>query len=242
MVMSATYRQSSQTDEKMLETDPHNVYLARGPRHRLPAEMIRDNALATSGLLVRQTGGESVKPYQPPGLWREKNNFSHMLLEYRQSSGDSLYRRSMYTFIRRTSPHPAMLAFDATGRDVCMVKRESTNTPLQALVLLNDPQFVEAARVMAVRVQMEGGIATRDQLEYLFRLATCRKPKPVELDMLDDLYQDQHKFYVNNRKKAAELLHVGEYRQEKGLDQAHTAALAVVANAMISHDEFYMKR
>ena len=117
--------------------------------------MIRDNALAASGLLVQKVGGESVKPYQPEGLWIEKGNFSYRLLRYKVTKGDSLYRRSLYTFVKRTSPHPSMTAFDAPNRDICVVKRENTNTPLQALVLLNDPQFVEAARVLAERIQLE---------------------------------------------------------------------------------------
>jgi hypothetical protein len=242
IVMSSTYKQSSHVTPKQLETDPDNTFLARGPRHRLTAEIIRDNALAASGLLVQKIGGESVKPYQPEGLWKEKNNFSHILIDYFPDKGDDLYRRSMYSFIRRTSPHPAMTAFDAPSRDYCVVKRESTNTPLQALILLNDPQFVEAARIMAERVQKEGGAKIEDQLEYAFRLATCRKPKPEELKLLAELYQKQFERFKNNRSLAEQFLSVGEYKQDKGLDKVTTAALAMVTNAMLNHDEFYMKR
>jgi hypothetical protein len=242
IAMSATYRQSSRTAKSILETDPENTFLARGPQYRLPAEMIRDNALAASGLLVRHVGGESVKPYQPEGLWTEKNNFSHILFDYIPSKGDSLYRRSMYSFIRRTSPHPAMIAFDATARDVCMVKREITNTPLQALVLLNDPQFVEAARVMAVRVQKEGGNGLENQLELTFRLATGRKPKSSEVQLLKELYQSQYARFSKNTSKADELLKVGEYKQEASQDKVKTAALTMVASTMLNHDESYMKR
>lgn len=242
IVMSATYQQSSKSSKEVLAADAENIYLARGPQYRLPAEMIRDNALAASGLLVSWVGGESVKPYQPEGLWTEKNNFSHMLFDYVPSKGDSLYRRSMYSFIRRTSPHPAMIAFDATARDVCMVKREITNTPLQALVLLNDPQFVEAARVMAVRVQQEAGDILEKQLELAFRLTTSRKPRSKEIDLLKELYQSQYTRFSKNSKQADELLQVGEYRQEPGLDKIKTAALAMVASTMINHDESYMKR
>lgn len=245
IAMSATYRQSSKANKstiKMEEVDPENIYLARGPQYRLPAEMIRDNALAASGLLVKQVGGESVKPYQPEGLWTEKNNFSHLLFDYIPSKGDSLYRRSMYSFIRRTSPHPAMIAFDATARDVCMVKREITNTPLQALVLLNDPQFVEAARVMAVRVQKEGGNELDKQLELAFRLSTGRKPKIKEIELLKELYQSQYAQFRKNPSKADEMLKVGEYKQETALDKMKTAALAMVASTMLNHDESYMKR
>jgi hypothetical protein len=216
MVMSATYRQSSKADQQVLAVDAENLYLARGPQYRLPAEMIRDNALAASGLLVKHVGGESVKPYQPEGLWTEKNNFSHILFDYVPSTGDSLYRRSMYSFIRRTSPHPAMIAFDATARDVCMVKREITNTPLQALVLLNDPQFVEAARVMAVRVQKEGGESLESQLELAFRLATSRKPKSKEVELLRELYQSQYTRFSKNPKQAHELVQVGNTGRNQG--------------------------
>ncbi|QHT68524.1 DUF1553 domain-containing protein [Rhodocytophaga rosea] len=241
IAMSATYRQNSRADKQLLETDPDNKFLARGPKYRLPAEMIRDNALAASGLLVRWVGGESVKPYQPEGLWTEKNNFSHMLFDYVPSKGDSLYRRSMYSFIRRTSPHPAMVAFDATARDVCMVKRETTNTPLQALVLLNDPQFVEAARVMAIRLQKEGD-ELEQQLELAFRLTTGRKPKEKEIEVLKQLYQSQYTQFTHNTNQAEELLGVGEYKQEDGIDKAKTAALAMVASTLFNHDESYMKR
>ena len=242
IVLSATYRQSSRADQAPYAADPENVYLARGPQYRLPAEMIRDNALAASGLLVRHVGGESVKPYQPEGLWTEKNNFSQILFDYVPSTGDSLYRRSMYSFIRRTSPHPAMIAFDATARDVCTVKREITNTPLQALVLLNDPQFVEAARVLAVRVQQEAGPALAPQLELAFRLTTGRQPKPPELAVLTQLYGSQYARFRKNPGQAGELLRVGAYRQEPGLDKPKTAALAVVAGTLFNHDAFYMKR
>ncbi|MDO1451179.1 DUF1553 domain-containing protein [Rhodocytophaga aerolata] len=242
IVMSATYRQSSKANKETLAIDAENLYLARGPQYRLPAEMIRDNALAASGLLVSWVGGESVKPYQPEGLWTEKNNFSHMLFDYVPSKGDSLYRRSMYSFIRRTSPHPAMIAFDATARDVCMVKREITNTPLQALVLLNDPQFVEAARVLAVRVQKEAGAELEKQLELAFRLTTGRKPRHQEIDLLKELYQSQYTRFSKNSKQAEELLQVGEYKQESGMNKTKTAALAMVASTLINHDESYMKR
>ena len=138
--------------------------------------MVRDNALATSGLLVAQVGGPSVKPYQPPGLWQEKAVFSKMLLEYQQDHGDKLYRRSLYTFLKRTSPPPAMAVFDAPSRSDCVVRRQSTSSPLQALVLLNDPQYVEASRVLAERMLREGGDALRERLAHGFRLATSRRP------------------------------------------------------------------
>ncbi len=239
MVMSATYRQSSVASPDHLLKDAKNLFLARGPSHRLPAEMIRDNALASSGLLTQKVGGPSVKPYQPAGLWVEKTGPS---LAYEHNSGDSLYRRSMYTFIRRTTPHPAMIAFDAPTRSVCVVKREKTNTPLQALVLLNDPQFVETARVLAQRIQKEGGESLEDQTQYGFRLLCGRKPNPDEMRLMKKQYQIALDKFKQNPKAADELLQVGEYPFDSNLDKVQTAALAMVASTVMNFDEAYMKR
>lgn len=242
MVLSATYRQSSVGRATALQQDPENDLLARSPSYRLTAEMIRDNALAASGLLVRKIGGKSVKPYQPEGLWIELGNFSHELLHYRQDKGEDLYRRSMYTFIRRTSPPPYMTTFDAPNRDVCTVRRENTNTPLQALTLLNDPQFVEAARVLAERMQMEGGNALADQITFAFRRITSRFPDEEELQVFNTLYKGELKRFRSDPKAAEALLNVGEYPVSAELDQAQTAALAMVTSTMLNHDEAYMKR
>ncbi|WP_425234237.1 DUF1553 domain-containing protein [Ulvibacterium sp.] len=242
MVMSHTYRQSSEVSPEMREKDPNNIYLARTNSYRLPAEMIRDNALAASGLLVQQVGGKSVKPYQPKGLWIEKNSFSHILLNYKESDGDSLYRRGLYTFIRRTAPHPAMTAFDAPSREVCTVKRENTNTPLQALVLMNDTQFVEASKVLAARMQKEGGVSLEDQIAYGFRLAVSRPPKKRETAILKELFEAQSKKYKAHPKEALELLSVGRKKLDDSLDKNKTAALTMVANTILNHDEAYMKR
>jgi hypothetical protein len=226
----------------MDEIDPQNIFLAKGPSYRLQAEMIRDNALAASGVLKRAIGGESVKPYQPEGLWIEKSSFSHQLLNYEADSGDSLYRRSLYTFIRRTSPHPAMTIFDAPNREVCTVKRENTSTPLQALVLLNDPQFVEAARIMAERIQVEGGSTLKDQIQYAFRLSTGRKASDKELELMIDLYETQYEFYKKNRNEAKKILSVGAFRYPESLEESKSAALAAVTSMIINHNESYMKR
>ncbi len=242
IVTSATYRQSSKASPAMMARDPSNMLLASGPRYRLPAEMIRDNALAASGLLVRTVGGPSVKPYQPPGLWIEKGNFSTALLHYEQDQGEDLYRRSLYTFIRRTSPPPSMLVFDAPDRTFCVVRRQNTNTPLQALVLMNDPQYVEAARIMAERMRKEGGDDLRAQITYGFRLATGRRPKPAEVDLLVQLYQDEYRKFDADRPSADSLLAVGDYPPDPTLDRTETAALAIVASLMINHDEAYTKR
>ncbi|MDW3647739.1 MAG: DUF1553 domain-containing protein [Bacteroidia bacterium] len=240
--MSHTYQQSSEIREKAKEIDPSNIWLARGSSYRLPAEMIRDNALAASGLLVQKVGGESVKPYQPEGLWIEKGNFSYRLLRYKVTRGDSLYRRSLYTFVKRTSPHPSMTAFDAPNRDICVVKRENTNTPLQALVLLNDPQFVEAARVLAERIQLEKEGDLEEQILYAFRLSTGRKAKPEEIKLLKELYEKQLDRFQNDPSKAKELLAYGEYAGNTKLEIPKTAALAVVSSTILNHDEAYMKR
>ncbi len=239
MVSSATYRRSSVSTPEHREKDTKNRYLARGPSYRLPFEMIRDNALAASGLLTQRVGGASVKPYQPEGLWVEKTGPD---LAYKHSSGDGLYRRSMYTFIRRTTPHPAMIAFDAPNRSVCIVKRENTNTPLQALVLLNDPQFVETAKVLAERMQREGGDEPEDQTSHAFRLVTGRKPTSTELALLMEQYHSGIEKFKENPASAQQLLNVGEYPMDKNLDKIRTAALAMVASTLFNYDEAYMKR
>jgi hypothetical protein len=204
--------------------------------------MIRDNALAASGLLVKHVGGKSVKPYQPKGLWKEKSNFSIKLLNYKESSGDSLYRRSMYTFIRRTNPPPSMSTFDAPSREVCTVKREITNTPLQALVLLNDPQFVEASRILAERIQKEKPSSIDQSIRHGFRLCTSRKPRDNEIELLKKLYDEQLKKFKQNPKLAYNIFKNGKKPRDKSLNLYKTAALSMVANVMLNHDEVYMKR
>ena len=180
IVMSATYRQSSKITPELLQKDPDNRLLARGARLRLPAETVRDQALAVSGLLVDKIGGPSVKPYQPPGLWKELAGGD----DYRPDTGDGLHRRSLYTFWKRTAPPPMMMNFDAAGREACVVRELRTNTPLQALDLMNDPIFLEAARALAGRMLREGGPTPADRIAYGFRLATARPPKRRESGVL----------------------------------------------------------
>ena len=239
MVLSATYQRSSKADESIIQKDPNNIYLARGSSYRLPAEMIRDNALASSGLLHQKIGGPSVKPYQPEGIWGFGGLASG---RYQMDTGDQLYRRSMYTYIRRTSPPPAMLAFDASDRLVCTVKRENTNTPQQALVLLNDPQFVEAARVLAERMQKEGGATLKEQITYAFRNLCGRRPTPQELLLLQKQYHIAFAKYQDAPTAAQNLLKVGEHPFNNNLNPPKTAALALVANTIMNFDEAYMKR
>lgn len=242
MVNSHTYMQSSIPNQKYTEIDPDNIFLSRSNSYRLPAEMIRDNALAASGLMVKNVGGKSVRPYQPKGLWIEKSSFSLKLMNYKESLGDSLYRRSMYTFIRRTSPPPNMSVFDAPTREVCTVKREITNTPLQALVLLNDPQFFEASRILAERMQKEAPNSIDESISYGFRLCTSRKPKEKELTLLKELYFKQLDKFKKNPKLAYEIFKSGEKPRDRTLNRYKTAAMSMVANTMLNHDEAYMKR
>lgn len=243
IALSETYQQSSVVSKELLELDPDNRLLSRSPSYRLPAEFIRDSALAASGVLARTVGGPSVKPYQPDGLWIEKNNFSKYLMNFKADSGQDLYRRSLYTFIRRTSPPPSMIALDAPNRSVCTVKREVTNTPLQALVLLNDPQFVEAARILAFRVMQEAQ-SVDDRISLAFRLLTGRIPEEKEIEVLREMYESQRQRFVDSPESAESLLKVGDY--ETGpTDESQLpdlAAFTVLANTMMNFDEFYMKR
>jgi hypothetical protein len=237
IAMSATYRQSSVGSPEALGKDPENKFLSRGPAHRLTAEMIRDNALAASGLLVRKIGGEPVKPYQPEGLWEEKSG-----AKYERDRGDGLYRRSLFTFWKRTSPPPAMIAFDAAERNVCIVTRQATSTPLQALVLLNDPQLAEASRHLAERAHKEGGSTTPSRLSYMFRLVTSRNPKPAELDVLTKMYDEQHELFARNEQETAKFLTVGDKANDPEIPPVELASAAVVANALLNFDETVMKR
>jgi hypothetical protein len=243
IVTSATYRQSSKVTPSLLERDPENRLLARGPRLRLPAEMIRDNALAASGLLNRALGGPGVFPYQPKGLWEEMafgEGFSAQV--YRQSTGGDLYRRSLYTFWKRTVPPAALATFDAPDREKCTVRRALTNTPLQALILMNDPTYVEAARRMAERAMMEGGKGAGNRVSYAFRLATARKPTPEETRVLTGLLAKQLAHYRTDKKAALDLLNVGESKWDTRLDPAGLAAWATVAGVILNLDETITKQ
>jgi hypothetical protein len=237
ILTSAMYRQSSIGSPELLAHDPDNIFLGRGPRFRLPAEMIRDNALATSGLLVGRIGGSPVKPYQPAGLWEEKAN-----LTYVRDPGEGSHRRSLYTFWKRTSPPPAMLTFDATTREVCAVKRLPTATPLQALVLLNDPQYVEAARALAQRAFREPGTSPACRAEFIFRTLTGRRPLERELSTLEGLYREQYDEFRGGRSDAVKLLAVGDTPSDQAIDTVECAALTVLAQAVMNYDETVMKR
>ncbi|MGI9545069.1 MAG: DUF1553 domain-containing protein [Cyclobacteriaceae bacterium] len=239
MVTSATYRQSSRVDPKKQKIDPQNVYLSRAPQYRLPAELVRDNVLALSGLLVEKIGGPSVKPYQPPGLWEELS-CGRGTMTYFQENGEELYRKSLYTFWKRTVPPPSMITFDAATRNYCVPKRQTTSTPLQALVLLNDPQVLEAARVFGERMMKKGGDESESRIAYGFRIATSRSPKNKEMTLLNDLFKEVEATYQDDLAAASDFLSIGEQLLE-GNDPAELAAYTQVAHAIFNLDETITK-
>jgi Protein of unknown function (DUF1553)/Protein of unknown function (DUF1549)/Planctomycete cytochrome C/Concanavalin A-like lectin/glucanases superfamily len=238
LALSATYRQSSQASVALRSRDPDNVLLARGPARRLTAEMMRDQALALSGLLIEKLGGPSVKPYQPDGLWAVAMGNPH----YDQGRGPDLYRRTLYTFWKRTVPPPAMITFDAAERNVCIVRRQSTSTPLQALILLNDPQMVEASRFLGQRMLKEGGSALDDQVAWLFRQVTARRASQKETAVLKRLYTEQQELFTSDPQAAAKLLGVGEAKNDPKLGKPELAASSVLALTILNHDLALMRR
>jgi hypothetical protein len=243
IVTSATYRQSSHVTQALLDKDPEDRLLARAPRTRLPAEMIRDTALAASGLLNPRIGGPSVFPYQPKGLWEEMafgEGFSAQ--SYEQSHGEDLYRRSMYTFWKRTVPPASLSTFDAPDREKCTARRTLTNTPLQALVLLNDPTYVEAARALAQRALTGSGKSESGRIEFMFRLATARKPTPDETGVLAQLLEKQLVSFRVDRQAALQLLGVGESPRDPRLNMTELAAWTTVASAILNLDETISKQ
>ena len=242
MLMSATYRQSSKVTKELVERDPENRLYARGPRFRLDAEMIHDNALAVSGLLNPTIGGPSVRPYQPPGLWEQVgfgDSFSSQ--SYVQSKGDDLYRRGLYTYWKRAMPYPAFVTFDAPTRELCTVQRPRTSTPLQSLVLMNDPVYVEAARGLAARVMKNGGDDVARRLTYAFRLTLARPPRKNELETLERIYQQQLQNFRQDKAAAEALLSVGESPRPTGLDVSELAAWTAIGNILLNLDETITK-
>ncbi|MGN6352925.1 MAG: PSD1 and planctomycete cytochrome C domain-containing protein [Parafilimonas sp.] len=240
MVMSAAYRQSAVASKEKIEADPENAYLSRGPRFRLPAELIRDMVLSSSGLLVRTIGGPSVKPYQPKGLWEQATSGRGVLATYKQDHGDSLYRRGIYTFIKLTVPPPSMVIFDASNRDQCEVKRLKTNTPLQALIMMNDPTVLEASRVLSQKLMEE----KKDEdynLTKAFRLIICRKPDDKEMNILKSFYDEQLQSFKQNKLSADTTLMQGEYAQDDKADKNATAALMKTIEMMYNLDEAITK-
>jgi hypothetical protein len=238
IVTSATYRQSSRASRELIERDPENRLLARGPRFRLPAEIVRDNALAISGLLNDKIGGPSVYPYQPAGLWEEMafgQGFSGQT--YTLSTGPDLYRRGLYTVWKRTVPLPSLSIFDAPDREKCTARRGVTNTPLQALTLLNDPTYVEAARALGQRALRTGGRSDRERIDFAFKLATARSPDPQERDVLLSSLSEFRSSYRRNQPDATKLLSVGESKPDSTLDPREVAAWTTLASMIINLDE-----
>ncbi len=238
IVLSATYRQSSKVTEEMMKRDPYNLLYARGPRFRLPAETIRDNALAAAGLLSRKLGGPPVYPPQPEGIWRVTGEVDN---NYYTSAGEDRYRRGLYTIWRRSGPYPSFVNFDAPDRSSCVVARPRTNTPLQALTLLNDPVFVEAAGALARRMATEAksqDVAT--QIEHGFRLLLARAPRQIETDLLLEVYQTELETYRADAAKARKVLTSAKLDAKEG-DAAAMAALFHVANLLMNLDEAITK-
>ena len=236
---SATYRQANRFRAELASTDPENRLLAVAPRIRLDAETVRDSALCVGDLLENQIGGPSVFPYQPDGLWEEIsfNPAEYTAQAYRQSHGRDLYRRGLYTFWKRTLPHPMLATFDAPTREKCTIIRTRTNTPLQALVLMNEPSLVEAARQMAERILIDGGTTSSARIAWAFRLVTSRWPTNAESEALSALYERQFAHFRQLPDEAAKLLTVGETPRHEQLDPAQFAAWTTVANVLLCLDE-----
>ncbi|MBS1917241.1 MAG: PSD1 domain-containing protein [Bacteroidetes bacterium] len=240
LVMSATYRQSAKITPDKLSKDPENMYLSRGPRNRLKAEFIRDLVLSSSGLLVKKIGGPSVKPYQPPGLWESATSGRGVLATYIQDHSDSLYRRGMYTFIKLTVPPPSMIMFDASNRDQCEVRRLKTNTPLQALIMMNDPTVLEASRVLGERLTAAQG-SVADKITKAFRLIVCRRPTDKELKTLQDYYNDQLQEFTEKKFDAQKTLNEGEYVHEKNIDVNSAASFMKTITIIYNLEETITK-
>jgi hypothetical protein len=240
LVTSATYRQSSQAAGNLIARDPDNRWLARGARFRLPAEMIRDAALAVSGLLIERVGGRSVKPYQPPGLWEELSAeaIPGPFAIYTQDHGPDLYRRGVYTFRKRTVPPPSLAIFDASPREACRVSLPRTNTPLQALNLMNDVTYVEAARVLAERALNRGGASAPSRITWMFREVLSRDPSDRELKVLVDGFQRRHAAFEKQDQAARQLVELGESPVDPSLSPVELAAYTATASVIFNVDEF----
>ena len=223
----------------MQERDPDNRLFARQSRFRLKAELVRDTALAVSGLLTRKIGGPSIKPYQPEGYWKDIETFGVLgpATEWQASAGEDQYRRGLYVYWKRTFLHPALKAFDAPERQECTSDRATSNTPLQALVLLNDPTFVEAARTLAQNAMIEPLKSTEDRLTWIFRRAVSRPPSQTEQDRLRSLFDEQRVRYRKNVDAAADLLQVGQARVPRRIDQSELAAWTAVCRAILNLHE-----
>ena len=236
LVMSAAYQQSSKVTPALLERDPDNRLLARGPRFRLSGELLRDQALAVSGLLANKVGGPSVRPYMPEGVWDETSRYGD-LRGYKPDAGEGLYRRSLYTIWKRTAAPPSMLLFDAPTREICAVKRSRTNTPLQALSLLNEVTYVEAARVLAERMVREGGATPADRIRWAFQQVTCRAPQATEVGVLEKGLNARLNRYKTLHDSAKDLASQGASKPDAAIEAAELAAYTLTANILLNLDE-----
>ncbi|RYZ45563.1 MAG: DUF1553 domain-containing protein, partial [Sphingobacteriales bacterium] len=241
MVMSATYRQSSNASAEVRDKDPENIYLSHSSRYRMNAEMIRDNALASSGLLNKELGGPSVKPYQPEGIWEgvsvgDKSGYRGET-SYIIDTGNLVYRRSLYTYWRRTVPPPAMITFDNPMKEICEVRRTRTSTPLQALVLLNDPQIMEASRVLGAKLLVKNNSGARQTITEAFRLITSRSAKTNEIEILEQFYNTELKKYQADPKSATAVLKTGHYPVNNKVPPANAAAIMLTIQTIYNLDE-----
>ncbi len=241
ILTSEAYRRSSKVSPASLRIDPENRLLARGPRLRLDAEVLRDQALFISGLLVDKVGGKGVKPYQPPNIWEPVGFGNSNTRYYTQDTGEALYRRSLYTFLKRTAPPPFMSTFDAPNREQSCSFRERSNTPLQALQLMNDIQHVEAARHFAQRIIKEGGKTSETRLRWAWRSVTGRRPTDEELDIALKALDDHLARYQSDQAAASELIAYGESKPEASIDARELAAYTLVANLLLNLDETICK-
>lgn len=237
ILSSRTFQQTSKSDSEMDELDPDNLYYSRAPRLRLSAENIRDNALASSGLLVNIVGGPSVKPFQPKGLWKEKTGGGGgSTAEYIIDNGDKRYRRSLYTFWKRTVPPPSMMTFDAVSRDFCMVSRETTSTPLQALVMMNNPEIIEASQNLAYET-ISAHSSAEDRVKTMFQKVTSRIPKDREIKKLVAYLDDQKMHFANNEKATTDYLSISKMKHDESLPKSELAAYTMLANVIYNLDE-----
>src|SRR5258706_8467861 len=240
IVLSATYRQASNISKAKYAIDPENIYLSRAPRMRLSAELVKDLVMASSGLMVDDIGGPSVKPYQPKGIWEASTSRRGLLKTYIQDHGPALYRRGMYTFIKRTVPPPSLLVFDASNRDQCEVRRLRTNTPLQTLVMMNDPVVVESSRVLAERLMLEKS-SPDNKIQKAFQLILCRQADSQEFSILKDYFEKEQPLFLSHQKTAEQLIHAGEFRHEEIADKTTLAALMEVIMTIYNMDEAITK-
>jgi len=236
IVTASTYRQDSRVAPEKYQIDPENRLLTRGPRFRLDAEMIRDNALYVSGLLVEKMGGRSVRPYQPEGIWEAVGYTASNTAKFTQDHGEALYRRSLYTFWKRTAPPPSLITFDAPSRERFCVRRERTDTPLQALVTMNDPQYVEAARHFGERI-IEHGCDAEQRLEFGFRSVTARSPSSAEKAVLKAALEKNLAKYGRNLESARKLISVGESPVNKNFNPSELAAYTIMSSLLLNLDE-----